>query len=67
MIYNVVAYETSSLTYQIEADTPEEALDKYTSSEDPSKDFGAPDEVLLGVDDVSVEGYPDLDTNEGAE
>jgi hypothetical protein len=62
MIYTVIAYETTSLTYQIEADSPEAALEKYTQSEQPDVDFGAPEEELLGVDDVRVDGYPDTDT-----
>jgi len=55
MKFNVIAYETTSLTYEIEADTPEQALEKYNQSEHPDEDFGEPDEELLGVDDVRVE------------
>jgi hypothetical protein len=53
--YNVIAYETTALTYEIEADSPEEALRKYNESEHPDQDFGEADEELLGVDDVRVE------------
>ena len=50
--FSVTALETTALTYQIEADTPADALAKYHQSQHPSEDFGEPEENLLGVDDV---------------
>jgi hypothetical protein len=51
--YRVIVYETTAFTYEIEADSPEAAKQKWEDSED--EELPASDEIFLGVDDVTLE------------
>ena len=52
--YRVIAYETTALTYEIEADSPEAAQKVWEDT--PSDSLACVDETFLGVKgDVDVE------------